>query len=395
MNKRIAWFFALTVMSSGAFAHHGTSNFDLSKQITLEGTVVEMAFVNPHSYLYLDVTDQNGEVAAWRCEMRAATVLRRSGWTPEMFAVGRALKVIGSPSREDAHTCYVSTIEFPDGSSANRYSQLSNTSTPATPARLDRLAGGEPNIGGDWAAEQRVMTDPRGREGRLVPLSTAQELSAEGEGPGPTRPPGGPPLRVQPTEAGMQAAAGYDPQADNPRFHCQPTNIFQDWTFDQHVNQIVQTADTITLKYGFMDLVRTVHMGVSEHPGDLTPSKAGHSIGRWDGDVLVVDTVGFEPGYLDTRRGIMYSGQMHVVERFSFDPATKKLMRTWTAEDPLYFVGQYTGEDVVGVADIPYEPYNCDDRTWQDSEFSKVESEVESQEQQQPEAAERPWWKFW
>jgi hypothetical protein len=194
--------------------------------------------------------------------------------------------------------------------------------------------------------------------------------------------------------------AGFDPQNDNPRFHCQPTNIFMDWTFDQHVNQIVQTADTITLKYGFMDLERTIHMNMSEHPADITPTLAGHSIGHWDGDVLVVDTVGFAPGYLDTRRGVMYSGQMHVVERFTYDHAAKTLTRSWVAEDPLYFTGQYTGEDVVSIADIPYERYNCDDRTWKDSELTKLESEARAgqagaQPEAKPEEPSKPWWQFW
>jgi hypothetical protein len=373
MNGRVALGLALVCLSGGALAHHGNSTFDLTKQVTLTGTVAEMAFINPHSYLYLNVQDDSGNVVAWRCEMRAATALHRSGWTPDMFAVGTTLTVIGSPSREEPHTCYVSTIDFPNGTETNRYSQLSTSVEPAESDRPARLASGEPNIAGDWAAEQRVMTDPRGVRGTLVPLSVARERAAESRGPGPTRPPGGRPLGVQPTTAGAQAAAGYDPQNDNPRFHCEPTNIFMDWTFDQHINQIVQTASTIVLKYGFMDLERTIHMDVAEHPANPTPSKAGHSIGRWDGDTLIVDTVGFEPGYLDTRRGVMYSNQMHVVERFTYDHAAHTLTRTWTAEDPLYFTGQYTGQDVMRIADTPYERYNCDDRTWEDSEFEKLQ----------------------
>jgi Family of unknown function (DUF6152) len=395
MDRRTALLLALVGFAGSALAHHGTANFDLSKQLELDGTVVEMAFVNPHSYIYLDVADENGQVVAWRCEMRAATALRRSGWTPEMFKAGRRLKVLGSPSRQEPHTCYVSTIEFPDGSEANRYSQLSEGAKSVNQAHPARLANGKPNIGGDWAAEQRVMTDPRGRQGRLVPLSVAKERAAEGVGPGPSRRPGGPPLAVQPTAAGRQAAAGFDAQKDNPRFHCQPTNIFMDWTFDQHVNRIVQTDDTITLNYGFMDLERTIHMDMTKHPADIAPTVAGHSIGRWDGDVLVVDTVGFAPGYLDARRGVMYSNQMHVVERFTYDPDKRTLTRSWTAEDPLYFTGQYTGQDVLSIADIPYQRYNCDDRTWQDKEFSKVQSAAEAEAGAKKKLASRPWWKFW
>lgn len=382
MDKRILLACLLAGAVSPVYAHHGTSTFDHTQQLELSGEAVEVAFINPHSYIYLKVTGDDGVPVTWRCEMRAATALRRSGWTPEMFASGRPIKIVGEPSRIEPHTCYVNTIEFADGSAADRYSQLETDKAPASAERPARLASGVPNIAGDWAAEQRVMTDPRGREGVLVPLGVARERAAEGLGPGATRPPRGPRIGVEPTEAGRQAVAGYDAQADNPRFHCEPTNIFADWTFDQHVNQIVQTGSEIDLKYGFMDLQRTIHMGMTEHPANLAPTKAGHSIGRWDGDELVVDTVGFEPGYLDTRRGLMYSDQLHVVERFSYDHDAGRLARSWVAEDPLYFTGQYTGQDVMSIADIPYEPYNCDDRTWQDSEFDKVEAETEAATQQ-------------
>ena len=87
----------------------------------------------------------------------------------------------------------------------------------------------------------------------------------------------------------------------------------------------------------------------------------------------------------------MYSDQMHVVERFTYDHAARTLTRTWNAEDPLYFTGQYTGQDVVSIADIPYERYNCDDRTWQDSEFEELEEAAQSV----PAQPSKPWWQFW
>jgi len=129
-----------------------------------------------------------------------------------------------------------------------------------------------------------------------------------------------------------------------------------------------------------------------EHPTGLSPSLAGHSIGRWEDDVLIVETAGFAPGYLDTRRGVMHSDQMRVVERFVYDHEAGTLTRSWVAEDPAYFIGEYTGGDVMSIADIPYEPYNCDDRTWEDSQFDALETPDNMPE---PEEAASPWWKFW
>ena len=93
------------------------------------------------------------------------------------------------------------------------------------------------------------------------------------------------------------------------------------------------------------------------HPATSKPSRAGHSIGRWEKDVLVVDTVGFAAGVLSPP--ILNSEQLRVVERFSLDPEKMLLTRSYTAEDPVYFKGQFTGSDVIGVADLPYKPDPC------------------------------------
>ena len=69
-------------------AHHGFGTFLMNKDIEITGTVTRLDFVNPHSWLYLDVTQPDGKVVAVRCEMRSATTLRRSGWTPDLFPVG-------------------------------------------------------------------------------------------------------------------------------------------------------------------------------------------------------------------------------------------------------------------------------------------------------------------
>ena len=66
--------------ATAASGHHGVANFNLNAEIRITGTVTSVVFVNPHSWLYLDVADPNGQVTPWRCELRGATVLRRSGW---------------------------------------------------------------------------------------------------------------------------------------------------------------------------------------------------------------------------------------------------------------------------------------------------------------------------
>jgi hypothetical protein len=107
-----------------------------------------------------------------------------------------------------------------------------------------------------------------------------------------------------------------------------------------------------------MDFVRTIHMNAA-HPKTIVPTTAGHSTGTWDGDVLVVDTVGFAPGVLIPLSGAMHSNQMHVVERFSVDPNANTLTRAYRVEDPLYVKNPYTGSDVMLLSKEPFVPYNC------------------------------------
>jgi hypothetical protein len=77
--------------------------------------------------------------------------------------------------------------------------------------------------------------------------------------------------------------------------------------------------------------------------------------------VLVVDTVGFSPGTLTGTTP--HSDKLHVVERFTLDPATMTLKREYTAEDPAYFTAAYSGSDTVAPSSVPYAPEACKDLT--------------------------------
>ena len=92
----------------------------------LEGKLTRLDFVNPHSYVYFDVVGADGKVVAMKCEMRSATTLRRSGWSPEMFVRGAAIKVTGNPHRDDPTACTVETLTLGDKPTLERYQQLSD-----------------------------------------------------------------------------------------------------------------------------------------------------------------------------------------------------------------------------------------------------------------------------
>jgi hypothetical protein len=307
-----------------------------------------------------------------------------------MFPVGEPIVVTGSAHRTDPNSCYLGTAVFADGSSIDRYGQrveateLVAAAAAGRPARTER---DEPNIFGEWAPEQVVMTDPRGQGGALVPVSQRTEY-APGETPEGVRPLQGS-RGVEPeaeaaqlagnvttgpwatrgvelTEAGQAAADVFESHSPefNPRMRCETTSVIFDWTFDGPINRITRSDEAITIEYGQLGFTRTVHMGVDAHPADIAPSRAGHSIGRWDGDVLVVDTVGFAPGVLSPP--VLHSEGLHVVERFSLDADTMTLTRAYEATDPVYFTGTYSGSDSLSVADLSFAPDACEDLTFVD-----------------------------
>jgi len=387
MSRSLLFALSLGLLAGPALAHHGFGTFDLTQSVTFEDAVlVEVDFINPHSWMYFDVIDEKGEAQRHRCEMRSAHVLRRSGWSPELFPVGAVVTIEAAPDRADERSCYLNTIRFADGGHMDRYGQYVKgeggdleevrgaINVPDVRRRARRMPSGAPYLGGDWAAEQVVMADPRGAGGGLVPLSRLDEIdSGEGSqgragggrgggrgGGGRGRGGDGPRLYngTALTARGERDAAAFE-RMDNPRFSCETTSIVFDWTFDGPVNRIIQGNDKIIIRYGQMNLERVVRMNMTEHPDDITPSRAGHSIGHWEGDVLVVDTVGFAPGVLNAP--VRHSNQLHVVERFELNPETLELTRSYVAEDPVYLQGQYTGSDRILPGNAQYAPDDCEE----------------------------------
>lgn len=341
---KIAILLTMLLTMNIAQAHHGTSSqFDQTKSMDITGVVTKLRFVNPHSYVYFDVTNDDGTVDNWRCEMRAATVLKRSGWSAEMFEPGTVIHIEGVPARREPHGCYVNKLQLGEGKVIERYEQLEDAEQEfVAPDRPATLANGQPNISGDWAAPQRLL-----QEGEVRRRAATGFRGFE----------------YPQSDAGKLAASNFDLNRDNPRFHCMSVNIIADWIFDQHINRIEQTDDTITLTYGFMDIVRTIHLNMDAHPDDITPSRTGHSIGHWDGNTLKVDTIGFTRGYLDGRAGVMHSDQFHVVEAFEFDPDELSLVRNYTGYDQRYLSESFSSRDAVFLSSTPFDPYNCDDLT--------------------------------
>jgi len=97
-------------------AHHSfAAEFDSSKPIKLEGKVVQMEWVNPHSWLTIDVTKDDGTMERWKLEGGSPSVLLRLGWNRNSLPAGTKIKVTAFQAKDGSLRGSTRDIEFPDG----------------------------------------------------------------------------------------------------------------------------------------------------------------------------------------------------------------------------------------------------------------------------------------
>ena len=362
-------------LATPVLAHHGFGLFQLDIKREWTGTLTRMNLINPHSYMELDVVGENGEILHMRCEMRAATLLRRSGWSTDMFVVGAQVQIEGNPHRDDPEACYIENFKIGDSVEMNRNDQFLTSAPVDTSDRPLRLEDGQLNISGDWAVEQLVLTvPPSGGNGAMIPKSMSPDYAAGRISLDDVRATQPPRPQVVYTERGQAAADAFDRSSplDNPWYACKPTSFIRDWTADWPINRFEQKTlpdgqKVIDITYGLYNFNRRIHIGMDEHPDNLEPGYAGHSIGHWEGDpaqgneTLVVETIGFEEGVLSppTRS----SEQMRIVERFTLDTDTMALKREYSVTDPVNLAAPYESYDVMYLSDVPFEAQECRDMT--------------------------------
>ena len=98
-------------------AHHSFgAEYDANKPITLTGVITRIEWTNPHSYFYLDVTDDKSTVVNWKFEGYPPTALSRTGWKKDVtMKVGDKVTVFGWRSRDDTNLAHSREITFSDG----------------------------------------------------------------------------------------------------------------------------------------------------------------------------------------------------------------------------------------------------------------------------------------
>jgi hypothetical protein len=290
---------ATALLCAPAAAHHSQSMFDTTKEIVIEGTVSRFDWVNPHMYIVVATKGPDGQPALVEGE-----------------GVGITQALVDGLDR--------------------------NALTPGTPV----VMRANPNRGG-WGKQVRVL-DITTQDGEIHPFYAANRRtriltpadSLEGH--------------WAPSRAGFGAAMGVMARWPvTPEARAAQASLADDGlcnldsppvlsVFDE-LRTIELKEDEIVMRFDNTGdhVVRTIHMGAA-HPADVQPSRQGHSIGRWDGDTLVIDTIAFEPDPSGLGANVPSSPGKHTVERLALTADRTRLRYEVTVEDPVYLTGPAT-----------------------------------------------------
>jgi len=325
------------VAAQSAAAHHGFAvHYDVNDQVRIEGKVYKVRLKNPHAEIQILAVDGDGNDIIWTCETQAGSILRRKGVTADRFVAGEAIVVEGSRARRNPHGCEVGSINFADG-------QTLTLRSTAGHARI-----GVNNVDVETASKRQSV----------LGMWLRDSFS------GPPMKPG---FLDLVTEAGRAANANYVGSRDDPTRQCSPVNPVRAWIAPGTPTEIRERDGQIEIQHEFMDTTRIVDMISDEHPDKIARSIMGHSVGRFDGEALIVDTSLFEAGVLLTHAaddsGVLHSEDLEMTEVYSVVPDTGELKIEWSARDAQYFPEPITGELLLSPTNLAIYKFDCQPQT--------------------------------
>jgi len=111
---------AMAVYAIPAAAHHSFAMFDASKTVTLEGSIKEFQWTNPHAWIMLNVANPQGQADQWAIELNGPSGLVRDGWKPKTLTPGMNVSVTIHPLRDGTNGGQFLTVKLPDGTQMGR-----------------------------------------------------------------------------------------------------------------------------------------------------------------------------------------------------------------------------------------------------------------------------------
>ena len=191
--------------------------------------------------------------------------------------------------------------------------QTARPGTPQPATSVPRASDGKPNLTGVWqGASTRRGTWEEANSGLGVG-GTGRDLSA---------PPGlasqqviNEPAPYQPWAAAKVLESFNKRGIDDPTALCLPPGLPRASIVGLFPLQIIQTPEQVAILYEYMNAFRVIPLN-AKHPDDLVPTYMGNSVGRWEGDTLVVDVVGFNDKTWHTGTGTFHTEGLHITERY-------------------------------------------------------------------------------
>ena len=128
---QVAGLFVIALCTAGsAWAHHNAAGIDRTKTVTVEGTVKQFKWANPHSWVEIEVPDKKGGVELWNAEMTSPSILVRAGWKKTTLNAGDKVKLVVNPLMNGNPGGLFVSITLPTG---QEMKQQAPRPTPATP----------------------------------------------------------------------------------------------------------------------------------------------------------------------------------------------------------------------------------------------------------------------
>jgi hypothetical protein len=254
--------------SSVAFAHHSPSAFDITGQVIVEGTLAKVDWTNPHIYLTVETAGPNGQRVLQQVESVSVAAVQSTGLERENLTLGSTVVVRAHPNRRGSgYTVLGADITTSDGATY----ALGGTGRSSRPPVATVPATG---LAGNWAPKPNP---------RLVPTVQGWPLTDKGR------------AALADVMTGRTVLTAGCTALPPPML----TQLPQMRTIEVRDDRVVMNVDA-----DGVDATRTVRLDLVEHPANVEPSLLGHSIGKWEGATLVIDTIAFTPNPVGVGFGI-------------------------------------------------------------------------------------------
>ncbi len=312
----------LFVMTPALTHHNSDSGMDVNTVITVDGTINEFSWRNPHIYFTIASQDESGDPVEWTVQMAGIRSISRMGWSADILQPGDRVS-IGLHPAVDGRPYGL----FDSGSKEGTPLPTSyDSETGELRFSVPTALGRSPTLEGRWMSDgQQVTSYVDGYAGYTLTHLRLNEKA----------------------EAARQA---YDMfSLENPETAClgrpTPAMIFYADLFPIEI-EFREAQEIVEIRGQFFDEVRTIYMDGREHPPADERFHLGHSIGHWEGDTLVVDTRNFNDtgGFYGGAGGHFgWDENLRIVERFSLYDAETLLYR-FEIDDPTAFTRPWKGE---------------------------------------------------